>query len=497
MKKRITLLNIILSMLLQLSSVISGLILPRLILSTFGSSVNGLNSSIEQFLNYIAIIEGGITGVISANLYKPLVEKEWEKVSSVLATARSFYRKIGLIFIGYTIVIGVVYPHVVNTGFDDIYVFILTCVLSIGLLLQYMFSLTMTTLLNADKRVYVVSAVSIFLTIGNIGLIVLVIKLFPDIILLKAASALLFALKPLVFEIYVKKHYKINWKADIDNSLIKQRWNGFAINFAFFIHTSTDITILTLMSDLKTVSVYSVYFLIVSKISILIHSIASGIEPTIGQAYAKNDIDELQEKMDLYEFLIFFSVGFIFTMMALLITPFVQIYTEGIYDTNYCQPVFGILLVLAEALYFLKYPHVTLSYVANKFKEITIPAYIEALINIVVSIVLIKNLGLVGIAIGTAIGMLYRMIFHISFTQKLIPNRHQGVFYRKLIVMIATTTLGVILCRFVFPFDLITIEKWILHAIIYGIILIIVYFITSITFFKKEVKYFVKYIRKR
>lgn len=229
----------------------------------------------------------------------------------MLKTARSFYRKIGAIFIVYTGIIAVIYPKIVITGYEDSYIFLLTIILSIGLLLQYMFSLTMTTLLNADKKVYIVSFASIALTLGNIISVLVITNLYPDIIALKFCSAALYVLKPVVLGRYIRKRYDINWTTPKDYALIRQRWNGFAINFAFFIHTSTDITILTLFSDLETVSVYSVYYLIVSKMSVLIHSLASGIEPTIGQAYAKNDIEELHQKLDLYEFIIFFSVGFV------------------------------------------------------------------------------------------------------------------------------------------------------------------------------------------
>ena len=38
---------------------------------TFDSDVNGLVSSLNQFLSYVSLIEGGLTGVVSANLYKP------------------------------------------------------------------------------------------------------------------------------------------------------------------------------------------------------------------------------------------------------------------------------------------------------------------------------------------------------------------------------------------------------------------------------------------
>ena len=497
MKKKTTLINIVSSLVMQIVSVVSALIVPRIILTSFGSNANGLVSSISQFLSYIALVEGGITGVISANLYKPLLEHDEKKISQIISTANSFYRKIGFIFILYSVIIGIVYPVVVNTGYDNSYVFLLTMVLSIGSILQYMFSLTYTTLLNADKKVYLDAWLSTVLTVFNIGLVIITVKLFPDIIAVKFTNACLFALKPLVLGYYIKKKYRIDWNEERDNSLIKQRWNGFAINIAFFIHVSTDITLLTLFSSLSTVSVYGVYSMIVTKISVIIHSIASGIEPTIGQAYAKNDFDELNKKMDLYEFIVFMSVGIIFTVAGMLIAPFVMIYTHSVTDADYYQPLFGVLIVLAEAIYLLRYPHVTLAYCANKFKEITLPAYVESLINIVISIVLIKLMGLPGVAIGTLAGMIYRGIFHVRFTSRIIPNRKQSQFYKKLLIFTIASSISVLLCIILYPINNFAILEWFTHAIIYTIVCVTIYIIVAIVFFRKEIRFFSLYFKKR
>lgn len=95
MKSKVTLINIISSLTLQVVTVISGFIIPKIILTNFGSSVNGLVSSLNQFLSYITLIEGGITGVVLANLYKPLVDHDDKKISAVLVTAKKFFNKIG------------------------------------------------------------------------------------------------------------------------------------------------------------------------------------------------------------------------------------------------------------------------------------------------------------------------------------------------------------------------------------------------------------------
>ena len=48
---------------------------------------------------------------------------------------------------------------------------------------------------------------------------------------------------------------KINKKTIEDKELLKDRWNGFSINIAYFIHSSTDVAILTLFTSLSTVSI--------------------------------------------------------------------------------------------------------------------------------------------------------------------------------------------------------------------------------------------------
>ena len=93
MKNKATLLNMISGLILQLFTLVSGFILPKIILIYFGSEVNGLVSSLNQFLSYITLVEGGITGVIVANLYKPIVDQDNRKISSVLITADRFYKK--------------------------------------------------------------------------------------------------------------------------------------------------------------------------------------------------------------------------------------------------------------------------------------------------------------------------------------------------------------------------------------------------------------------
>ena len=75
--------NIITSLLQQVVTVICGLIVPRAIIGTFGSSVNGLVSSINQFLSYITLLEAGIGPVIKSALYKPIAKKDKIEIEKI------------------------------------------------------------------------------------------------------------------------------------------------------------------------------------------------------------------------------------------------------------------------------------------------------------------------------------------------------------------------------------------------------------------------------
>lgn len=493
-KTNVTLLNAISSFILQIVTIITGFIIPRFILTIFGSEVNGLVSSLNQFLGYISLLEGGISSVIMANLYKPLAENDAQKISSIVKTAQKFFNKIGIIFIVYTIILAIIYPLFFNKTFDYIYICSLTFILSLTSYIQYVFALSYKLLLTANRKVYIVSFTQIITTILNVIIFGILIKIFPNIHVLKLLSALIFIIQPIVYRKYTNKFFKIDKQIREDKSLLKSRWDGFGINIAAFMHYNTDIVILTIFSNLKVVSIYSVYALVANGLRQLIVAISTGISPTIGQAYAKQNIDDLKSKFDKYEFVITFLTTFCFTIAGLLITPFVMVYTSKVVDTNYYQPTFGILLILSEAVFCLKEPFVCLAYSANKFKDIKIHAYIEALLNMLISIFLVRRFSLIGVAIGTLIAMLYRTSFHIFYLKKHIINRPIIKFLKKVLLFSIGIVFVTLFAIFVFPITEFSWLNLVLKGLIYSTILFIVLMILSFVCYKEEVKYFINMI---
>jgi O-antigen/teichoic acid export membrane protein len=289
MRSRKALLNIASSLSLQIVGVICGLITPRLIIGTFGSSVNGVIASISQFLGYIVLLEAGVGGVIRAALYKPLATNDTAKISGIVKATEKFFRLIALIFIGYCLIIACLFPYLVNNLFDQIFTFTLVLIIGASTFIQYYFGVSYQILLQADQKGYITASLQIFITIINTLLVVILIKLGAGIHIVKLGSTAIFIFRPVLLHFYVTKKYKIDKKYPPDNNAIKQRWDGLGHHIAFFLHTNTDIVVLTLLTNVKEVSVYSVYLMVVSGIEKLTTTFSTGLEAAFGNMIAKNE----------------------------------------------------------------------------------------------------------------------------------------------------------------------------------------------------------------
>lgn len=476
MNKNRTLLNMLMAWLSQAVTVVAGLILPRLYLAYFGSETNGLIQSISQFLNYVNLLEGGLGSVFLASLYKPLAEQDRSALSKRVCAAQKYFRTIAFIFIAYTIVLSLVYPLIIKSDFEYGFISTLILILAIGLFVQFFFSITYKLLLQADRKVYVVLGTQITTTIFNVLVISLTIKYIRSIHIVRLISAAIFIFQPLIFNTYVNKHYKLDKSIEVDaKEELPGRWSSLGQNVAFFIHNNTDITLLSLISGLKTVSVYSVHAMVVFGLKNFIMAFSQVFSPKIGLSIAKDDPKEIERQIDIYEFVSYFISTLFFGTCICLIVPFVQIYTSNISDANYYQPVFAVILTFSEYVYCIRNPYIAVVYGAGKFKETAVGAYLEAAINILLSIALIWRFGLVGIAIGTSIAMTYRWIYHLVYLKNHIIFRS----LKKPIKRFIISLLGIVSSYFLFNrvlfFSLTSVCGWILGAIMcFGIHLFII-----------------------
>lgn len=484
-------LNIFTSMAMQGVTMISGLILPQLFIRAYGSSVYGLTTSITHFLAYISLLEGGVSGVARAALYKPLADQEQTNITGVYTEIVRFFRIIASVFLVYTFLLAVGYKYIADEPkFDWIFTFVLVLVMSISTLAQYFFGISNSILVQADQKHYINNLISIFALLLNTVLVILLVNIGCDIILVKLISGCVYLIRPFALMLYVKKHYVLkSIKQSGKTKYLSQKWTALGQHIAYFLHTNTDVVVLTIFTNLQTVAVYSLYNMVVSSVRSLVLSFSSGMESVLGNMYAKNEKDGLYRTFENYETMLSIVLTIFFSITSALILPFIKIYTNGITDADYIQPVFAIILVLAEMVYCIRLPYHYMINAAARFKQTKFAAYGEAAINIVGSILLVNILGLVGVAIATLVATAYRTVYYVWYLSKHILHRKISKFIkRQSLNAIIFCIIALVGIRFSSAVQLANYLTWCVFACVLAFVAFILVMLANCVFYKNSCK---------
>ena len=482
--------NIVVSFICQILAIICGFIIPQVLIRGYGSELYGLTSSITQFLAFITLLEGGVAGVARAALYKPLADNDNTRISAIVREIQSFFRRIGTVFCVYVVILACVFQYIskVNT-FDWLYTATMVVVISISTFAQYFIGISYTVLLQADQRQYITNVVNIITMVINTILIVVLVRMGFGLIVVKLASSLIFVCRPLMMLAYVRRYYTINSKVNRDKCALSNKWTAFGQHVAYFLHSNTDIAVLTIFGDLKMVAVYSVYQMVVVAIQSITQSFTAGMEAVFGDMLAKNEMDTLKETFSYYDTLVSFVSVVFFSITAVLIIPFVRLYTDGVTDANYIAPSLATLLIISGLLFCLRLPYHSVIMAAGHFRETRIGAYGEAIINTFMSITLVVKFGLVGVAIGTVAAVSFRFIYYVFYLSKHIFLNTCMSFFKRTAVNSVSFVVIVYIGNIIVNFTKITgYFSWILAGGATGIIAVLLFLTINYIFYMQDMK---------
>ena len=415
---------------LQVAIMVSGIILPRLILLTYGSEVNGLVSSIKQFLVYFSIAGVGI-GVASLKaLYKPLSEKRNDEINGILSATAIFFRKSGYIFIGLILGMLIIYPLLIKSTIPYDEILLLIVILSSGTIIEYMILNKYRILTTADQKLYVEVKINTEGIILNLVLAIILIKLHFSIVMVQFVVTLIYCFRTFFLIRYVKKNYpEINFNAKPLMEAIPDRWAAFSYQISTIIISCTPIILLTFLCGLKEVSVYAIYNIVFAALLMIINSFSSGISSSFGNLITFNNKELLLKCYSTFEF-IFYNVSFVCYACAYkLILPFVSVYTQGVTDMDYHQPILALLFLLNGVSLALRTPALTLVEAAGKFKENFKLNICEAICNVILSLIFTVYFGLVGVLLGGVFTSFTRTLLYIIYVNKnILARSYQKIF---------------------------------------------------------------------
>ena len=494
MRSRKALRNTVSALTYEFVALVCGLILPRLILTNFGSCYNGTTSSITQFLNCISLLRAGVAGVTRAALYKPLANNDTVKINAIVNATQHFMRRIAGIFVVALLIFACIYPVWVKE-FEWFFSFSLVLILGISSFAQYYFGLTYQFLLEADQNQWVYSVVQCFSIVLNVSIAAVLIKLGAGIHLVKIGSAIAFSINPIFINIYSKKHYKLDPKIPEDNTSIKQRWDAFGQSIAGFVNNNTDMIVLTIFADIKEVSVYTVYNYVIANLRLVIESFASSFGVAFGNMLANKEEETIRENLRLFELILFGICSVVYTTAIIMIVPFASLYTSGVHDVEYSRPLFAALFTIAGCFGCFRIPYQAIIESAGHFKQTRNGAFAEALMNIIISVFMVIKFGLIGVAIGTLIATIFRTTQYALYLSKNMVVRSPLIYFGHVIVNAFVMLLIYLFSMHVLCFEVNSIWLWIIKAaIVFGCSLLLS-LILHFVFYFKDTKILIKKCR--
>ncbi len=419
--------------------------LPRLYLESFGSEVNGVLSTIKQIFTYMCLLEAGVGLATTQALYGPVAQKNQTGIDSVLSATHLYYVKTGIIYGLIVLVFAFVYGFLVPTGMNGWVVFTIVILSGIPSLFSFFVQAKYRILMEVDGRKYIITnSETVLQLLSNAGKIIVLV--FTDnLILMQLVYCLLSVAQLACTYIYAKHRYKwLSFREKPDFTAISQRKSVLVHQLSAMVFNNTDIILLSVLTDFKTVSIYTIYNIFFSQVQSFITSITSGFSFALGQMF-HTDRKKFIDVYRIYETLYIMATFVIYTLMAVFLLPLIQIYTGGINDADYTNPLLLFLFAIMNLLSNGKLPSNHVVEFSGQFDKTRSHAIVEMTVNIVISVFAILKWGICGAIVGTIAALICRSILMIDFANRKVLLRKAFETYRLWIINGAVFALVMIL----------------------------------------------------
>lgn len=425
----------------QILIIALGIIIPRIMITNYGSDTNGLISTIGQVFTYLALLESGIGQASKNALYKSQSSGNVEETSDVISASHKYYKKVTIYYAFCVLLLSSVLPFVLRTQLSRITVFFLVFLEGISNVISFRSVQTKNIFLAVDGKNYINNYVDFIFKLAMYICKICMACLGMNIIFLQLANLVFTIIKVSFYEKYFKTHYRwFHYNKDADCRKLKDR-NAFIIGeIAWTVFSSTDLIVLSMFVSTRMASVYSVYNMIFSNINIMLNTVFINTNYILARKY-HSDFDHYAGYHDLFNSLFLGLMTSFMSVAYILIIPFVKIYTKGILDTNYINYSLPILFCLIQIISWGRYVSGNLFGISGNVRKMIIPNIIEAGTNVFLSVILVNSYGISGVLLATVIALPLKCLYCNYYADKKIMNRS---------ICNTMKILGTNLCCFVF-----------------------------------------------
>lgn len=398
--------NVITSVLTNAVILVTAFVVQKTLVETMGSDYNGINGLFSSILAMMSLADLGIGTAIIYHMYRPVAEKDWQKINSLLC----FYKRCYIGISGVVLLIGLVVSPFLTLLVGDVdisdSIYLIYALFLVDCLCSY-FLAYKKSLLYADLMNYIPDAIYFVVYLIQNALQIYVLMAFQNFILFLIVKSLGKCVSNLFISLYISKKYPQTRGRDIEpverevREDIVTKVKGLLFHkLGKILVTGSDSIVLTGVLGIGAMSLYTNYRLIISGVTALFSRIFEILTNSVGNFLLDSDQNR---RLDIYQkidFLNFWCFGCVAVGMYAIIQPFLILW-QG--EKFLLDKAVVFVLVINFYLEGMRASVNTFKEAAGIFHEDRKIPMIEALVNLAVSVILAKLLGIAGVFLGTII----------------------------------------------------------------------------------------------
>lgn len=447
--------NVFATMLEYFIKIILTFIARTIFIKYLGTEFLGLDGLYTNILSILSITELGLQSAIIFSLYKPILETNTSKIKAIMYIYRKCYFYIGCIIAIIGMGIMPFLPRIVNSDYNFGNLYFIFFLYLLQTLSTYWALAYKESMLIADQKKYKIVALSnLILVLKFIMQVIslIVYKSFEGYVISGIVTTIA---RNLIVSYIVNKNYpylkhyngeKLEKSEKVD--LSKNVFGMSLYKISSTVMNSTDNIIISTFVSLSITGIYSNYLLIVSNLKMAINMLFSSITASIGNLCAEGNKNRSEFIFRCVNFLNFWIYGFAAICLYSLLNPFIIVWIGEKY-------IFSNLIVMLIVLNFategLQNAVILYKDACGLFWKGKIRPVLSALLNIVISVILVKLIGIAGVILGSIISrmittwwfdgyLVYKNAFNMS------PKKYYFRYFKSLLIICFTTLIIELIC---------------------------------------------------
>lgn len=402
-----------------------------------GKTLSGVNAVYTDVLSVLSLTELGIGTALNYSLYKPVAERNIEKIKSYMR----FYKKAYLTIAGVIAVLGIaispflryILKNPGNLTIEELtlyyYLFLFNTVISYFVTYKY-------SLANAEQKNYIQTNIATLTKIAAATVQITVLLLFRNFLFYLLAQSVVEFLQKIFVTLYMNRLYPYLRDKDVKKLTPQETRIVASKTKALICHKvgdvarlQTDTLVISSFVNVDTSAVVGNYLYIITYVGNFVNIIFDSVISGFGNVVATESKERQYLLFKVYRFFACWLFGFGAVGFFHLLTPFIG----GVWlrDDGWTLPQMTVTLLVTD--FYLKGGRTVLlnfKIASGLFEQDRFLPLVQGAVNLVVSIALVQKIGVTGVYVGTLVSGILANLIRPGIIYRACFDKKAGAYFK-------------------------------------------------------------------